>query len=56
MRDPIAHSLKCLANASEMALRKAIPEDSAMFRVAKRTYHAYAGRPAIQSVRRIGSS
>jgi hypothetical protein len=56
MRDPIAHSLKCLANASEMALRKAIPEDSAMFRVAKRTYHAYAGRPATQSVRRIGSS
>jgi hypothetical protein len=56
MRDPIAHTLKCLADASEMALRRAIPEDSAMFRVAKRAYHAYAGRPANQSGRRMGSS
>jgi hypothetical protein len=56
MRDPIAHTLKHLADASEMTLRKVLPEGSAMFRVAKRTYHAYAGRQAIQSARRIGSS
>ena len=55
MRDPIAHTLKGLADASEMVLRKTIPEDSAMFRFAKRTYHAYAGRHAIHSVRRIGN-
>ena len=44
MRDPIAHTLKWLANGSEMVLRKVIPEDSAMFRFAKRTYYAYAAR------------
>ena len=46
MRDPIAHTLKTLADGSEMVLRKVIPEDSAMFRFAKRTYYAYAGRHA----------
>ena len=44
MRDPIAHSLKGLADGSEMVLRRVIPEDSAMFRLAKRTYYAYAAR------------
>jgi hypothetical protein len=44
MRDPIAHSLKRLVDGSEMVVRKLIPEDSAMFRFAKRTYHAYAAR------------
>jgi hypothetical protein len=44
MRDPIAHSLKRVANSSEMVLRKALPEDSAMFRFAKRTYYTYATR------------
>jgi len=42
LRDPIAHSLKHLADASELVLRRAIPEDTAMFRLAKRTYYAYA--------------
>ena len=44
LRDPIAHSLKHLADASELVLRRAIPEDTAMFRLAKRTYYAYASR------------
>ena len=44
MRDPIAHSLKGLADGSEMVLRRVIPEDSAMFRLAKRTYYAYPAR------------
>lgn len=56
MRDPVVHTLKKLADASEMTLRKVLPEGSTMFRVAKRTYYAYAGRQAIQSARRIGSS
>jgi hypothetical protein len=46
MRDPIAHTLKRLADASEMVLRKAVPEESAMFRFAKRSYHTYAARRA----------
>jgi len=44
MRDPIAHSLKRLSSGSEMVLRKAVPDDSAMFRLAKRAYYAYAAR------------
>ena len=44
VRDPIADSLKLLAGGSEMVVRKLIPEDTAMFRLAKRTYYAYAGR------------
>ena len=51
MRDPIVHTLKRFANASEMVLRKAIPEDSAMFRFTKRTYYAYAARRTAQSTR-----
>src|SRR5438067_4993462 len=49
MRDPIAHTLKTLADASEMTLRKAIPEGSTMFRFAKRTYYAYAGRHGLRN-------
>lgn len=44
MRDPVAHTLKRLTSGSEMVLRKAITEDSAIFRLAKRTYYAYAAR------------
>ena len=44
MRDPIAHSLKGITDGSEMVLRRVIPEDSVMFRLAKRTYYAYAAR------------
>jgi hypothetical protein len=44
LRDPIAHSLKRLTNSSEMVLRKTIPEETAMFRLAKRTYYAYTAR------------
>jgi hypothetical protein len=44
MRDPIAHGLKRLASRSEMVLRKAIPEETALFRLAKRTYYACAAR------------
>jgi hypothetical protein len=51
MRDPIAHTLKRLGNASEMVLRKALPEDSAMFRFAKRTYYAYGGRRTAKPTR-----
>jgi len=39
MRDPVAHALKYLVTGSEMVLRKALPEESAMFRTAKRLYH-----------------
>ena len=39
MRDPVAHALKHFANGSEMVLRKALPEGSAMFRAAKRVSH-----------------
>jgi hypothetical protein len=44
MRDPLAHSLKRLASGSEMVLHKMIPEETAMFRLAKRTYYAYTAR------------
>jgi hypothetical protein len=50
MRDPIAHTLRRLADASEMLVRKAVPEDSAMFRFAKRSYYAYAARRGGQSL------
>jgi len=39
MRDPVAHALKHLVNGSEMVVRKASPEGSAMFRAAKRVSH-----------------
>ena len=44
LRDPIAHSLKLLFDGSEGVLRKISPEDSARFRLAKRTYYAYQNR------------
>ena len=39
MRDPVAHALRHLVNGSEMVLRTALPEGSAMFRAAKRVYY-----------------
>ena len=39
MRDPVAHLLKHVVNGSEMVVRKALPEGSAMFRAAKRIYY-----------------
>jgi hypothetical protein len=39
MRDPVAHALKHFVNGSEMVVRKALPEGSAMFRAAKRVSH-----------------
>jgi hypothetical protein len=44
MRDPVAHTLKHFTNASEMLLRKALPEGSAMFRAAKRIYYSSMSR------------
>ena len=54
MRDPLAHTLRRFADAGEMVLRKAMPENTRMFRFAKRIYHAHAARPSIQSSRKIG--
>ena len=51
MRDPIVHSLKRLAEGSELVLRKAIPEDTAMFRFAKRAYYASTARHALKVAR-----
>jgi hypothetical protein len=39
MRDPVAHALRHLVDGSEMVLRAALPEGSAMFRAAKRVYY-----------------
>jgi hypothetical protein len=44
MRDPVAHALKHLADGSEMVLRAALPEGSAMFRAAKRVYYSLMTR------------
>lgn len=44
MRDPIGHVIKRLSTASEQTLRKAIPADSAMFRLAKKAYYQLAAR------------
>ncbi len=44
MRDPIAHSLKILTTSSEMAVRKILPEESWLFRTAKRLYYDLAPR------------
>jgi hypothetical protein len=52
MRDPIAHTLKRFADAGEMVLRKAIPENTRISRFAKRIYYAHAARPSIQSDRK----
>ena len=42
MRDPVGRVLKRLSTRSEQMLRKALPADSAMFRLAKRTYYQLA--------------
>ncbi len=42
MRDPVGRVLKRLSIRSEQMLRKALPADSAMFRLAKRTYYQLA--------------
>ena len=44
MRDPVAHALRHLVDASEMVLRTALPEGSAMFRAAKRVYYGLMTR------------
>lgn len=44
MRDPIGHTLKHFADAGEMVVRRALPEDSRMFGVAKRAYHTWMTR------------
>ena len=44
MRDPVAHALRHFMNGSEMVLRKALPEGSAMFRAAKRVYYGLMTR------------
>jgi hypothetical protein len=54
MRDPLAHTLKRFANASEMVLRRVLPEDTATFRVAKRIYHARVARQGRQTSRPVG--
>ena len=38
-RDPVAHTLKHFTKTSEMVLRKALPEGSAMFRAVKSIYY-----------------
>jgi hypothetical protein len=44
MRDPVGQALKWFSTASEQLLRRAMPADSAMFRLAKRTYYQLAAR------------
>ena len=44
MRDPVAHALRHLVDGSEMVLRTALPEGSAMFRAAKRVYYGLMTR------------
>ena len=44
MRDPIAHTLKHFSTASETVLRRTLPEDSRMFRAAKRLYYDFMTR------------
>ena len=44
LRDPIAHTLKLFSDASEMVVRKTLPEDSGTFRLAKRIYHDFMTR------------
>jgi len=44
LRDPVARIVKHLATSSEQVLRKALPENSAMFREAKRLYYNLASR------------
>jgi hypothetical protein len=44
LRDPLARIMKQLASSSEQVLRKAVPENTAMFRAAKRLYYNVAAR------------
>lgn len=44
LRDPAARIVKHLATSSEQVLRTALPENSAMFREAKRLYYSLASR------------
>ena len=44
LRDPVARLVKGLSTASEQVIRKALPEDTAMFRAAKRIYHHLSRR------------
>jgi hypothetical protein len=44
MRDPVVHALRHLVDGSEMVLRTALPEGSAMFRAAKRVYYGLMTR------------
>ena len=44
MRDPIAHTLKRFSTASETVVRRTLPEDSKMFRAAKRLYYDFIAR------------
>jgi len=44
MRDPVAHALRHLVDGSEMVLRAALPEESTMFRAAKRVYYGLMTR------------
>lgn len=44
IRDPIAHTMKYFSNASEMVVRRTLPEDSIMFRAAKRLYYDFIAR------------
>lgn len=45
LRDPWAHSLKKLFNASEMVVRWALGENTRRFQLAKRTYYYLSTRP-----------
>jgi hypothetical protein len=44
MRDPIAHTLKLFSTASETVVRRTLPEDSKIFRAAKRLYYDFIAR------------
>jgi hypothetical protein len=44
LRDPLARIMKLLATSSEQILRKAVPENTAIFRTAKRLYYSMAAR------------
>jgi hypothetical protein len=44
MRDPVGRVIKRLSTASEQMLRKTLPAESAMFKLAKRTYYQFAVR------------
>ena len=47
LRDPWAHSLKALSNASEMIIRRALGADTKRFQLAKRAYYHFSTRPGM---------